>query len=340
MVQDWRNDGVQSFFTYVQVSSDSTGTPQMLLLGTKISDILFQLSIFDLTTKSPVAAWRKDGSKCSLDGDLFGRQFGVYSFQDALPYLVGYGKPADLMATLSLLPLPDDIHKGQAGIEIFHVSDTTMVFDIQAGGRVVRTALPPGSAPYVISTLPPGVVLSQPFVVGNDVYAWSEYGTGDGWAQQYRIDPDGSVLLYRGATGRHMSGFASDGTTMFWVELSGDTNAAAKTYPTVEIWSAPYTRDSSVLAKTAALLGTLPGNTLGKDGKAIARGGHYLLGQTRNVALARSDGMVKLVAPDNSNRIFYWTPYASDTELWVTESELVPGENSGISFERIGITWP
>ena len=49
---------------------------------------------------------------------------------------------------------------------------------------------------------------------------------------------------------------------------------------------------------------------------------------------------MKLVLPDNSNRGFYWAPYVSDTELWVTESEFKPAEHSGISFERIGITWP
>ena len=80
---------------------------------------------------------------------------------------------------------------------------------------------------------------------------------------------------------------------------------------------------------------------MGKAGRAVARGGYYVLGQAYGIAMARiSDGLVKLVLPDNNNRLFYWAPYVSDTELWVTESELVPAEHSGISFERIGITWP
>lgn len=345
MVQDWRTDGIQSYFTYVQMSADNNGTPQLFSLGTRVTEKLYQLTIFDFASKAPIAAWRKDGSLCSLDSYLFGQQAGVYSFQDALPFLVGYGKPADLMANLTLVPLPDGIHKGQAGIEVFGISDTTMVFDIQAGGRVVRTTLPPGSAPYVISTLPPGTDFSQPFVVGNDVYANSEYGTGDGWSQEYRIDPDGTSVLYRGTKGRHMCGFASDGKTMFWMELSGDANPLASTYPLIEIWAAPYARDPTVLASTAKALGTVPNNLpkgfFGKGGSGVARGGYYILPQAYGVVLARiSDGLVKVVVPDNTNRSFYWAPYVSDTELWVTESEFQPAEHSGISFERIGITWP
>ncbi len=341
MVQDWRNDGVQSYFSEIQVSSDNVGTPQLVLLGTHITDSIYQATIVDFASKTSVAAWRVDGSKCAFDGSLSGKYLGVYSFQDALPYFIGYGKPADLMSNLNLVSLPPGIHNGQAGIEVLRVSDTTLVFDVQAGGRAVRTNLPPGTASYIVSKLPPGADFSDPFVVGSDVYAWSEYGTGAGWSQQYRIDPDGTSVLYRGIPGHHVGAFASDGKTMFWVELYGDPSSTAKSYPNVEIWSAPYTSDPSLLATSAKIVGALPAASMGKAGRAVARGGYYVLGQAYGIAMARiSDGLVKLVLPDNNNRLFYWAPYVSDTELWVTESELVPAEHSGISFERIGITWP
>ena len=202
----------------------------------------------------------------------------------------------------------------------------------RAAGRVVRTTL--GSPGYVISasTAPP---LLLDFVEKGDIYSHSEQGT-IGFQQEYRIAPDGTPVLYRAKIDAHVSAFATDGATMFWVESYGGPNP--KSAPTtIDVWAAPYTSDSATLSATARkLVSSL--QRVGPPEASIAFGGLFAFWSPPNVIIVRaSDGAFTEVPPP-AGLEFYRLAFVTPTELWATSR--IPNRSGGVTFRRMGLgTW-
>jgi hypothetical protein len=171
------------------------------------------------------------------------------------------------------------------------------------------------------------------FVQGDDVYADSEYGTS-GWEQMYRVDPDGTPVLYRGKNGRHISAMTSDGSTLYWCESYGSTDPNAPP-TTTEVWAAPYTNDPATLDATAHLVASIPPGR-GQPGEAVAYGGLYAVyvaGTTTTIDVVRlSDGAVRAIVPDAGE--WYTRPvFVSSSELWAVVSAANGPQN--IALRRI-----
>lgn len=149
-------------------------------------------------------------------------------------------------------PLSPPVPAGQVPAYLV-MSDTTFAFDIQPLHQVAR--LPVGNATYVYTK---GIRLADPTVVGDDVYAYNEYGT-DGWNRIVRVNADGSTIPYRAVPMRHIQGFRADSSWAVWLETYGDPNFKNFQQPNAELWAAPYTSDPTVLAATAKKIATLPG---------------------------------------------------------------------------------
>ena len=137
---------------------------------------------------------------------------------------------------------------------MFVVSDTTFAFEMNLSGAIVRGLT--GTSSLVRTNWP--YRLNTPIVVGDDVSAVNEHGTGDGWYREARIVADASVSIFREAPQRHISGMVTDGSDWYWAKSYGSGNPNDLVQPNVEIYTSPYTSDPATLDNPKKKIATLP----------------------------------------------------------------------------------
>ena len=211
-------------------------------------------------------------------------------------------------------------------------SDSLFGFDLEPEGIIVQNNL--GSAGITkTSKTAGGLQLLLELVTGSDVYAFSAHGTG-GYGQVYKVNLDGSFVLFRSNPTAHVSAMRTDGTSLFWVETYGSTNVNAL-QQSAEVWAAPYTNDPTTLAATAKKVATVPVSSPGIAGEAIAFSGLYAARfDSYNATLARlSDGATLVVSPGPS-RYFWGLAFVSPSELWAAVGE---GKQRGAALIRVQI---
>lgn len=213
------------------------------------------------------------------------------------------------------------------------LSDSVLGFDYPLHGIAVRCRL--GTAMCTSTDGRGGPPLLLDFVEGADVYAESIHGTV-GFQQEYRVDPDGTPVLYRAKTDRHITAMRTDGTTLFWTESCGSTDVLAP--PTcVEVWASPYTSDPVTLQTTAHKLASIPaGERIPQI--SIAFTGLYALISDGIVHVVRlADGKV-LEVTAGAGFGFYRVVLVTPTELWGVVSET--GGSSAVALRRFALgTW-
>lgn len=249
--------GAPYAFAYGHVSHDSQGLPALLKVSRALSGTLFEDDVYDLRAQAPLGAARTDtSSACAFVVTVGASHAGILGIPSPGHLFYGAQGPAS-----TVLPNPsfaelsgtDTLVEAQERL----ASDVLVAFDSPVAGAIVRWPL--GAATVVISK-PPHVPLLLDVVEGGDVYALSVHGTA-GWQQEYVVQPDGTVVLYRSPPSTHASAFATDGKTMFWIESSGAA-ASSTTQPIVAIWQAPYTSDPATLSSTASKLAGLPASAV------------------------------------------------------------------------------
>jgi hypothetical protein len=205
-------------------------------------------------------------------------------------------------------------------------SDGTLAFDLEPAKVIARVDANK-------TTLSKGLQLTFPTVVGSDVYAVDQTGT-DGWARIMRVNADGSQTVYRAVSNHRVATPASDGTTMYWTECYGDPNPAHNQQPNVELWSAPYTSDPSVLATTATKVANLGTNCVWDLQQLAQNGLFFAVSGSNNYVYRKSDGKV-LPFSNGPNRTTWYPLFVSQTEYWSIES-ISFGAN-GVGFTRLGL---
>ncbi len=221
------------------------------------SNIIGQYSIYDAKTLAPLAAWRgKHGPSpfCDVNTEFSETKMGVLyaTSLDGGPIsrLIDVNTPIGLMTKPALLALSAT---GDTS-SVFVVSDTTFAFSMNLSGSIVRGLT--GTSTFVRTNWP--YRLNTPIVVGDDVYAVNEHGTGDGWYREGRIVADASVSIFREAPQRHITGMVTDGNDWYWAESYGSGNPNDFVQPNVEIYTSPYTNDPIALDNAKKKIATLP----------------------------------------------------------------------------------
>lgn len=302
-------------------------------------DVVAQTDVFDTKSLTPLAAWRIDFANAprvycdvhvefsetrvgalystSLDGGDIGRSFDVDS-------------PQGLMASPSLTPLS----VAGDGSPAFKLSDGTFAFNLGFAAALVRGATKSAATvrtKWLYELVPPLVV------VGNDVFASNQHGTGDGWYREARVDSDASVSIFREGNQRHITAMVSDGTDWYWAESFGSGNPNNTVQPSVEIYTSPYTTSPATLDAAKKKLATL---APGMPSEAITSPNHYIVqiihGQTE--LFRASDGHHTSVV--NQGVGWCWTPlYANDQEFWCIERNGENGANGVRVTKRHLSTW-
>ncbi len=313
------------------VTQDSREPTKFLVLARTLSMTENEQDVYDLSSGSPLAGWRKrlDGTclvlvagssdQITVLGDVFAS--GLYA---------STGSPGSI-ATLPHFEKFAGIQTNGLGIHQVKASNTTFALDDEPAGVVFRGAVGSKTVQAARSPHPP---LFLEAVYGDDVYAESEHGTAN-WGQSYRVDADGSVVLIRSNANAHVGGLRSDGATLFWTETYG-TQDVNGTQSRAEVWAAPYTRDTTQLASTARLLATITDPMLGVTLYATAGNGIYafMTSLSRPAWVVRaSDGAVKPVDPGPASSRFLEPVMLTPTELWIT------GGETHLHLRRYSLGW-
>ena len=186
------------------------------------SNIIAQYSIYDAKTLAPLAAWRgRHGPSPFCDAHVaftetkMGVLYATSLDGGPLSQLIDVNTPMGLMTKPALLALSaaGDTSSG------FAVSDTTFAFDMNLSESIVRGLT--GTSTLVRTNWP--YQLNTPIVVGDDVYAVNQHGTGDGWYREARIVADASVSILREAPQRHVTGMVTDGNDCYWAKSYGSS---------------------------------------------------------------------------------------------------------------------
>jgi hypothetical protein len=145
---------------------------------------------------------------------------------------------------------------------------------------------------------------------------------------EYVVKADGTPVLFRSVPNRHIMGFTTDGTTLFWTEGFGGSSATAP--PTeYEVWSAPYTSNPSVLAATARKLSSVDGGP-GFVGGVSAAGGIYVVVTGACAEITRQvDGEVREICAGPQSAFGGWL-FLSTQELWT-----IVGASGGANYNTV-----
>jgi hypothetical protein len=319
-----KGPGLPPNIFYASVTRNETsGAPQNFLLGWTLASnpTTYQYAVFDFASGTPLASWRAEllqfPTDCQINAFAYGNAVSILSGN--APYRLGSATPQSWMTSPSFRVIGGSELDGVQGQG---TSDTVFAFDRALYGVLDRVDI---ASNTVVTTagkqaVANGAMLALDFVTGNDVYATNGLSVGP-WQQEFLVNPDGTVILYRAKLNRNVGTFATDGTTMFWVEnYGGATPSAAPA--TVEVWAAPYTSNPTQLDATATKVATIPGAGEA-TGNLIAFQGLFVMdphifspstGGAIEV-VRHSDGALKQVFA-GPGLYFSRFVYVSQTEFW------------------------
>lgn len=298
----WEQDGTSNSLPWINYARASAGREYLTMLHQRPNN-RFEATVYRLPQYIPVQDWMIPADvSCTILAACGSKKAVILQTAPSLLRIAS----GEIVSTLSspnfgLLNPPVPPKQNAAYVSL---SDTTLSFDIQPNHWVAR--MPVGQTSYATAK---GLKLSEPIVVGDDVFAHHEYGIS-GWNGLARVNADGSTTGYRYASQRHMSGFRADGNWALWLETFGDPNNLNFDQPNAELWGAPYTNDPQTLASTAKKIATLPGVRTGLGDPAYSDGYYAVYAslsdsvQPTLYVVRVSDGTVKtldinaLVGPD------------------------------------------
>jgi len=335
MKADWRTDGNRDTFGgWNEASRDAAHRARRLRFERKRSPGVFEDVVLDLKSGTTTAAWRYDlRSQCAVVvslGENTISTLGRWGNHNTLA-VVDPAAWSRALTTPTFTALGGEASSAITSAVVS--SDRTIALELGALRRVARAAS--GSGAFIAST-PASVQVSSPLVLGDNVFVASEHGS-DGWAQEYRLDPDGTLVLLRGRKGRHIAAMATDGATWFWTESFGG-DAGSWWQPSLEIWSAPYTADPSELAATAHKIADASREANQYlPTRAIAFEGRYAF-QTENTSVRvvrAQDGVLHSISP-GAHRNIRAPLLIHDDELWVLAMQEPSGATQS-AIERISL---
>jgi hypothetical protein len=329
MVHTWPSVTPPYVFGFIQASHDAAGSPALLLFVRALSGTLFEEDVYDLRTDLPIGGLQHSGT-CTFGGSIGATTVDAIGFTAiGGASMLGFHGPAASLPQLTFSSIGGTT--SLLGFQSLFASDTLVAFDSPVAGAIVRW--PVASSNVVISKTPHVPILLD-LVEQNDVYAVSDHGT-TGWQQEYEVSTDGTVTLYRSESAAHVTGFATDGTTMFWSESSGGP-VSTYSQPSVSVWSAPYTNNPAQLTATGQALATLPVSFT--PGQAVAFQGLYATAPNPfNVAyVVGLTGATIRAVPAGPNRTFHTLALVSSSEVWAV-MDSGAGQN-GVALARYAVT--
>ncbi len=298
-------------------------------------ELTSELDVFDVKTLAPLAAWRVDHTNapqlyCGVHPSFSETKMGAYYAvsYDGGPILpsVDFNTPAGLMASPNLLPLPIKT----TGSSEFQLSDTAFGMDLGLG--IVRGVSGTNS---IVTTQWPYQLVPPFSVVGSDIYAVNQHGTGDGWYREALIQGGGVVSIFREVSQRHVTAMSTDGKDWYWAESWGSGNPNADPQPNVQIFTSPYSNNPTTVETGKKTIATFPP---GLPFESLASPGHYIVQGVANQTdiFRASDGHRTSVI--NKGTGWCWRPlYATDTEFWCIERLGQNGPN-GVKVTKIHLS--
>lgn len=168
-----------------------------------------------------------------------------------------------------------------------------------------------------------GAEAVDPRVSGDDVFfTVLDSGGDDLWVRR----ADGSLDKLRDVASTHVVGFATDGTTLAWLQLSQPSTVDPSGYDHVELWTAPYTTSAAALAPKK--LTTIPGP--GWEAVTLMAHAGYAAYYANDVRVYRlSDGAYYTAPPPPIAGLTY------GDVLWVDDTEVVVQLSDGVRGRTI-----
>jgi hypothetical protein len=293
-------------------------------------DVVIDVGTSTVSTSSTVTAFRFDLQKdCSFLAALGPSTIAAVRGDSIPGYASGPPEAWTQQGTaIPFAPLPD------FGAELslasaLATSDSTIAL---AYGFTIRAAI--GSQTFS-DPRKSEVRATRPIVIGDDVFVTGNTMT-ERWEQAYRLDPDGTHVLFHGRANTFIEGLATDGTTWFWVEQFGGADDSFE-QPSLEVWSAPYTSDPAVLEATAKRVAALPAGMYHVVYKGVAFSGLYAFASDSGAAyvIRGADGKMQKLVPGPA-RSFQYPLLVTPTELWALEST-GPGRDNTLT--RLTLAW-
>jgi hypothetical protein len=213
----------------------------------------------------------------------------------------------------------------RTGNKLFMMDYNVEVIDIPTGALKSNIPVPPGTQQW-----------APEFAALGSIWGTALYGTL-GKGEIWRIGADGVAVAMRQDPNVHMFAIATDGTTLFWAQGSGN-EASWQNQPKFELWAATASTDPAIVASTARRLADVSrpsGNTL----HGAAHNGYYAVDVgLYEVAVVRGrDGALQRIP-----LIGGWASpvpaYADEHQVWFGHPALRPTE---AGFARIQLAaWP
>lgn len=191
--------------------------------------------------------------------------------------------------------------------------------------RIVATVRPPASLYNFIAR----------FAFDGDLWATNDFGLYNK-SEYWRLDPSGTYSPMLRKQGAHIFGARTDGTTLFWIEASGN-EADFFPQPKIEIWSAPFSKNAATIQATKRLLRDISGVEDARD--AIAHDGFYAVkaGEKRVIVVRARDGAEQRISLDGE-----WggaePAFVNATQVWFQHGAINP-RNGGVARVMLQ-PWP
>jgi hypothetical protein len=322
--------GIAELAGWNDASRTASGDAKWLRFERWLGGSFVEDVVIDVTTSKTVTAFRYDLRKgCSFMPALGPstiaavRGDGVPSYASLSPEEWTQQAPA-----VAFLPLPT-LSALPSLASALATSDTTMAL---AYRFTIRTSI--GSQTFS-DPKKSEVRGDRPIVVGDDVFVTGNDLT-ERWEKAYRLDPDGTHVLFRARANAFIEGLATDGTTWFWMEQFGGPDDGYD-QPQLEVWSAPYTSDPVALEATAKRIAVLPAGMYHVVTHAVAFSGLYAFATENDTAyvVRGADGKMQKLGP-GPGRELGLPLLVTPTELWTLESTR-PGRPNTIA--RLALAW-
>jgi len=210
-----------------------------------------RIVVLAATEGPPLAAWRGPPAEapgvCQIGPvavSASAAAFGIDVFSDSWGNITPiYHAPLSEIGAVTepVAVLDESVLRGANLVQHLAVSETTVAGDVQPGGFVL--VLEGGAMRHLGGALDPLVrgIPAHLHVVGTHVL-WED------WLRPVRIASgsmsDDATIFYEAASADVLS-MTTDGTTLAWMQ--GYDWLPAEGYGRVELWTAPYVRDSALL---------------------------------------------------------------------------------------------
>lgn len=174
--------------------------------------------------------------------------------------------------------------------------------------------------------------LTRPLVVKDDVFARDR---NTPWYRLARVEVNGDVTIVRDVAAHHVFGLADDGTSLYWIELSGNADST-QAQPHLELWRSTYTRDITAFNANAEKIVALDGSFAFGQLASLIYNGVFINNTGKEVLLVRlSDRKTKILAATATITVIPF--YTDGSELWLKYYTTERPADS--HYAKVGLTW-